>query len=274
MLYLILRPYVRIILHFFAKNWTYTNIQNIPKSGPVLLASTHPNSFFDAMFLAVTLKRRIWSLARGDAFRKDWVKRLLSSLYMMPVHRLSEGKEHLGDNDDTFNKCYELFQKNEMVLIFSEGLCTNQTELLPLKKGTARLAQRVWQDGIDLKVVPLGLTYDSFDKFGKRINANVGQVIQKSDFDEVSQGGLFLKNFNQKLETQLKSLISHQFSASTNFIYYLAYIVNFPVYALCTAISRKFTKGTVFFDSIAFALMIFLLPVYWVILAVILCVII
>jgi 1-acyl-sn-glycerol-3-phosphate acyltransferase len=269
MLYYILRPYVRIILLFFAKRITINGIENIPKSGAVLLASTHPNSFFDAIFLCVRLNRRIWSLARGDAFRKNWVKKILASLFMMPIHRISEGKENLGENDETFKKCYELFQKGEMVLIFSEGLCTNQKELLPLRKGTGRLVQKAWGDGLDLKVLPVGLMYNHFDDFGKKINCNIAKPIQKSDFEEVTQDGFFLKTFNSRLESTLKSLISHQFKAGSSIFYSMMYVLNFPIYFLSQCISKKFTKGTVFFDSITFASMIFLLPVYWLILGII-----
>lgn len=263
MLYYLLRPYVRIILFFFAKRINLDGIENVPQKGSVLLASTHPNSFFDAIFLCVQLNRRIWSLARGDAFRKNWVKKILFSLYMMPIHRISEGKENLVENDETFKKCYELFKNEEMVLIFSEGLCTNQKELLPLKKGTGRLVQKAWSNGIDLTVVPVGLMYNHFDKFGKKINCYIGKPIQKSDFEVVTQDGFFLKTFNSKLENSLKSLISHQFKAGSNLFYSIMYVMNFPAYFFFQTISRKFTKGTVFFDSITFALMIFFLPVYW-----------
>ncbi len=267
MIYYTLRPYIRLILYLFAKRFTINGAENIPRKGAVLLASTHANSFFDALFLCVRLdNRRIWSLARGDVFRKNWVKKLLASMFMMPVHRLSEGKENLGNNDETFNKCYELFQKGEVVLIFSEGISTNQTELLPLKKGTGRLVQKAWGDGLDLTVVPVGLMYNNFDELGKKINCNIGKPIQTTDFEAITQDGFFLKTFNNKLESSLKSLISHDFRAGSSFIYTLFKIINYPAYQLFGAISKKLTKGTVFFDSITFAQMIFLLPVYWLIL--------
>ena len=56
---------------------------------------------------------------------------------MFPVYRISEGAENLENNYDTFESCKEIFKKNGIVLIFSEGRCINEWRLRPLKKGTS-----------------------------------------------------------------------------------------------------------------------------------------
>jgi len=270
LLYYTLRPFVRLILRLLIKHISIDGLDNIPKSGAVILASNHPNSFFDAILICCRLDRRVWSLARGDVFKKSWTKKLLSSLFMMPVHRLSEGKEYLGDNDDTFQKCIDLFQQGEVVLIFAEGICINQKKLLPLKKGTARLAQKAWYDGMDLVVIPVGVSYDTYDTFGKKINLNIGKPIQKTDFQEITEDGFFLKTFNDLLTEKLKELLNWHFSNESfikNPVYFIGSMINFPANSLAATISKKMTKGSVFFDSITLALMIVVLPIYWILLA-------
>lgn len=271
MLYYTLRPFVNFLLRLVIKHISINGLENIPKTGAVMLSSSHANSFFDAMLIGCTLERRTWSLARGDVFKKPIAKKLLSSLFMMPVHRLSEGKEHLGDNDDTFNKCIDLFKQGEIVLIFSEGICTNQTKLLPLKKGAARLAQNSWSDGIDLKVIPVGITYDTFNKFGKKINLNFGEAITKTDFQQISDDGFFLKNFNEVLSERMKNLLNWTFPEKQSIIYSISSIINFPANYIASTLSRKLTKGTVFFDSITIGLMIVIHPIYWLILILLFC---
>lgn len=268
MLYYILRPYVTFLLKFFIKRIKITGIENIPKTGAVMLASTHANSFFDAVLLCCTLDRRVWSLARGDVFKKNLAKKALSSLFMMPVHRLSEGKEHLGNNDDTFKKCIELFKQGEIVLIFSEGLCTNQTKLLPLKKGTGRLAQQAWLDGLDLKVIPVAITYNNFKSFGKIINLSFSEAIPKAELPNPTEDGVFLRRFNEILSEKLNQSLNWNFpklSPLQTPFFTLGYILHFPAIGLATFISKKLTKGTVFFDSITIGLMIVLIPLYWLI---------
>jgi 1-acyl-sn-glycerol-3-phosphate acyltransferase len=266
LLYYILRPFVAFLLKLVIKHISITGLENIPKSGPVILASNHSNSFFDALIICCTIDRRVWSLARGDVFKKKWASKLLSSLFMLPVHRLSEGKEYVADNDITFKKCIDLFRKDEIVLIFSEGICTHQTKLLPLKKGTARLARHAWADEIDLKVIPIGLTYRSFNTFGKTVHLNIGESLKETDFHAILEDNVFLKTFNLTLTEKLNNLLNWNFQAiasKKSLIFLISSIIHFPALFLAIFISKKLTKGTVFFDSITVGLLMVILPIYW-----------
>ncbi|WP_256504004.1 1-acyl-sn-glycerol-3-phosphate acyltransferase [Emticicia sp. 21SJ11W-3] len=270
MLYYVLRPFVWFLLKFFTKRIHISGLENIPKTGAVLLASNHSNSFLDAVLLCTHFDRRIWSLARGDVFKKPAAKKALNSLFMMPMYRLSEGKEYLGENDETFRKCIELFREGEIVLIFSEGLCIHQKELLPLKKGTGRLAQKAWNDGIEVIIVPVGISYNNFDKFGKVVNIQIGEPTYRNDLPQDTSEGLFLKEFNRSLTDKLKDLLNRGLPATGFFknpFYYIGSLVNFPVNWLSVTLSRKVTRGSVFFDSIALGIFIVLMPVYWLLLA-------
>mgnify|MGYP001793210656 CR=1 FL=1 len=91
--------------------------------------------------------------------------------------------------------------------MFSEGRCVNEWRLRPLKKGTARLAMSAWQQGIHLKVLPLGFNYSSFRFFGKNMILNFGEAIQQKDIDEAISSGKFIQAFNIKLMEQLKKLV-------------------------------------------------------------------
>lgn len=269
MLYYIFRPYVSFLFNFFIKKITITGLENIPKSGAVILAATHANSFLDAAIIGCKIERRMWSLGRGDIFRKKLANKILSSFFMLPIHRLSEGKEHLRGNDATFDRCLDLFKQGEIVLIFSEGICTHQTKLLPLKKGTARLAQQAWNEGIDLTVVPIGITYDTFFSFGKIVNMNVGTGIVKTDLNNISEEVLFLKTFNDLLTEKINKCLNWNFpkvGILQSPIFFLGSVINFPANFLSGFISRKITKGSVFFDSIRLGAMLVVYPLYWLIL--------
>lgn len=266
MLYYIFRPYVSFLFNFFIKKITITGLDNIPKSGAVILAATHANSFLDAAIIGCKIERRMWSLGRGDIFRKKLANKILSSFFMLPIHRLSEGKEHLRGNDATFDRCIELFKQGEIVLIFSEGICTHQTKLLPLKKGTARLAQQAWNEGIELTIIPIGITYDTFFNFGKNVNMNIGTGIVKRDLNNISEDVLFLKTFNDLLTEKINKCLNWSFTKISFWqspIFYLGSVINFPANYVSGFISRKITKGSVFFDSIRLGAMLVVYPLYW-----------
>ena len=274
MLFYILRPYVSFLFNFFIKKITITGLENIPKSGAVILAATHANSFLDAAIIGCNLERRMWSLGRGDIFKKKLANKILSSFFMLPIHRLSEGKEHLRGNDETFDRCIELFKQGEIVLIFSEGICTHQKKLLPLKKGTARLAQQAWNEGIDLTIVPIGISYDTFFSFGKIVNMNIGTGIVKKDLNNISEDVLFLKTFNDLLTEKINKCFIWSFPKvgfMQSLIFSVVSFIHFPANFLSGNISRKITKGSVFFDSIRLGSMIVVYPLWWLIVSSIIC---
>src|SRR6266496_1485048 len=179
----------------------------LKKKGPLLLACNHPNSFLDAAILADLFKYPVYSLARGDVFKKPFYRKLLISLNMLPVYRTSEGVENMGINYETFTACRKMFEQNGIVLIFSEGRCFNEWHLRPLMKGTARLAFSSWNENIPLEVLPVGINYSSFRRFGKNMFINFGEIISKNDFDLTEPDGKKFQSFNQKLQQQLQQLV-------------------------------------------------------------------
>ena len=179
----------------------------LKKQGPLLLASNHPNSFLDAIIFDILFEQPIWSLARGDAFKNKFISQILASLKIFPVYRVSEGVENLNSNYETFKNCKTLFKKKGIVLIFSEGKFINEWHLRPLKKGTARLAISSWEENIPLEVLPVGINYSSFRRFGKNVIINFGDIIRKEDIPFPSSEGIRYQAFNNQLQQQLNSLV-------------------------------------------------------------------
>ncbi len=149
----------------------------------------------------------VFSLARGDAFKNKKIGKLLRWLFLLPVYRTSEGVENLSHNYTTFASCQEVFKKNGVVMIFSEGRCINEWHLRPLKKGTARLAIRTWEKDMELKVIPVGFNYSGFRNFGKNVHINFGAPILKEEILKLQPEGKQLLHFNQELHTQLNELV-------------------------------------------------------------------
>ena len=207
MLYQFLKIIVGALLRIFCREIIINKPQILKIHGPVLLASNHPNSLLDAIIIDVLFDQPVYSLARGDVFKNRLIIRLLTSLKMLPVYRVSEGTENLGINYETFDACKSIFKKNGIVQIFSEGLCINEWRLRPLKKGTARLALSSWEDGIPLKVIPVGINYSSFRRFGKNVFINFGNTITSDLIDPKLSPGLKHQAFNNILNNELTNLV-------------------------------------------------------------------
>jgi len=207
MLYSILKVIVRLAAKIFCRKIIINNRQLLKENGPMILACNHPNSFLDAVLMDILFDKPIWSLTRGDAFLNKTVAGFLFKLKMLPVYRPTEGVENLSENYKTFDTCIELFRRNQIVLIFSEGLCENEWHLRSLRKGTARLAYKCLRENIPLKILPVGINYSSFRRFGKNLFVNFGHLFSLNDFDKNSSDGVFYQVFNNRLHNELKPLV-------------------------------------------------------------------
>ena len=251
----------------------------LDECGPLLIASNHPNSFLDAIILATLFKRPVYSLARGDAFKGKIITQLLTSFNMLPVYRASEGVENLEHNYTTFEACQNIFKKDGIILIFSEGRCINEWHLRPLKKGTARLAFAAWQQGTPLRILPLGINYSCFRTFGKSLFLNFGNVIIKEQINNNFTSGKAINEFNEKLRKELQKLVFeidkndhqrlkehfyiHQSSIKKVLLFIpavMGFIIHFPLY-YPIHLSIK-NKAKDHYDSIMVGLLFFIYPVY------------
>jgi len=199
----------QLISHLYYRNIRVIGSENIPENGPVVLAANHPNSFLDAVLIGAAVRRPTHFLARGDAFNNPTGAKILSSLNMLPVYRLSEGKENLTKNTETFDACQEILEANKMVLIFAEGISENNWELRVLKKGPARIAKKAWNsenDAKNLVIVPVGITYEHFSGEGNNILIQFGKPITKEAYDYQKNEALFVKELNEKLSEKLNKL--------------------------------------------------------------------
>lgn len=251
-----------------------------------MIACNHPNSFLDAIIIATLFRRPVFSLARGDAFKNSFYAGLLKSLNMLPVYRVSEGVENLEHNYKTFDACKKIFERNGIVLIFSEGRCINEWHLRPLKKGTARLAISSWQDGIPLKVLPTGINYSSFKKFGKNMQLNFGEPIMADQVNWKSNNGKSILDFNDALRRQLNGLVveieegdqkkvEEKFAITVPFWKktvllipaILGLVLHFPLYLPIRHFARNGMKEDGHYDSITVGLLFILYPIYLLLIA-------
>jgi 1-acyl-sn-glycerol-3-phosphate acyltransferase len=207
LLYSLLKIIARLAIPIFCRKIVINKPELLKIKGPVLLACNHPNSFLDSIILDTLFQQSVWSLARGDAFKNKIISRILTALKILPVYRTSEGVENLSENYKTFDACISIFKQKGIVTIFSEGKCINEWHLRPLKKGTARLAIKAWEENIPLTVIPVGLNYSSFTKFGKNVFINFGEPLQKQNFSLTDTVGQLHLSFNDKLQAELKHLI-------------------------------------------------------------------
>lgn len=208
MFYILLKFLGRQALKLYCREIYTCNSAILRQRGPFLLAANHPNAFLDAVMIASHCRRKTFILVRGDAFKSPWASMALRLLYCIPIYRQSEGRGLKDRTERTFKNCLHLLEKGYNVLIFSEGICENEWTLRPLGKGTARLAFLGWQQpaiNSSFQVIPIGITYQNFNRIGKKVFFMVGEPIAASQFN-TDLPVKVLSDFNNHLEERLCDL--------------------------------------------------------------------
>jgi hypothetical protein len=254
----LLKLFIQAGLWLFCHKIYLNNKQLFSTKGSLLIVANHPNSFLDALVIGSFYKRRVYFLARGDAFKKPIHRFLLESLNMIPVYRLREGKEFLHLNDYAFTKSIQLLSKGEAVLIFIEGICLNTNELQPFKKGTARIIEGIQKQHIHPIIHIAGISFNQFRGIGKKINL----IITEYRNYPMIQNGRDRVLFNQSIFEKLNKniiVINETTKINNNNIFYY---IHLPYYNMIKKWVDQKTKNTVFYDSVLFVVLLFSYPVY------------
>lgn len=268
MIYTLLKLPIRLALRIFCVDIELVNPRFHTEKGPLLLVANHPNSFLDAIMIAASFSDPVYFLARGDAFRKPWHRFLLGLLHMIPVYRLSEGRENLHLNEYAFKTSQDLLAQQKTVLIFIEGICLHTHELQPFKKGAARIAITAIQEKIPLHIMPVSVSYNSFTRFGKSVRIELSQPIAAKDLLPHEHDAVNMQYFNQELFNRLRNMIKtpEDNKGKANILLLalslLGYFLHTPVYQPIKKFVRKKTRQTVFYDSVLFGVLLLTYPLY------------
>jgi len=115
---------------------------NVPKEGPVILASNHA-SYMDPPFVGTGIWRRVNFVARDTLFDRPWKRFILNSWRAMPVRREQLDKSVL-------KAILGRLKEGKVVGLFPEGTRSEDGELQPAKAGIGMIVSMA-----DVPVVPV-----------------------------------------------------------------------------------------------------------------------
>lgn len=191
----------------FFRRIFYSNLKKVPLEKPLLFVGNHQNSFMDGILVGSYLPQPLHFLMRADMFRKPFARFCLRELNVSPVYRLEEGLENVHKNLDTFSSIYNILKENGNLVVFSEGICTQEKRLQKLRKGTARMAFGAEEKyDLDVHIVPVGINYTYPSKFRKEVMINFSDAFSirelKDSYKANPARALLL--FNEKVDASLR----------------------------------------------------------------------
>jgi len=183
----IARPVVRV----FIKLWyhpTVVGLENIPKSGRIVLAGNHTNDMDSVMMVSVVPFRVLHFLAK-DSLLKGAKKLIFSGMGIIPVNRSIHDKNAL-------NNAINALEEDKAIAIFPEGTI-NRTEdiIMPFKIGAVKMASET-----NTPIVPFVITGKY--KFGtKNLKIEFLKPIKVSKKEDLTEDNeKLMKIISKKLE--------------------------------------------------------------------------
>ncbi len=198
-------------LFFTMKKISVHGKENIPKKGAIIFIGNHQNALLDAILLPTTNNRIIHFLTRASAFNSKIITFFLKSLNMIPVYRIRDGVNTVEKNFKIFEQCFEILKKERAIEIFAEGEHHLERRIFPLKKGFARIILGTLKryPDLDIKIVPIGINYDSHLNFPSSVSIYYGEPISANPYFNLDNPDMrFLEIINQ-VSMALKKLTLH-----------------------------------------------------------------
>lgn len=203
----------KLALTVYFKKITIHNRSKIPAEGPVLIASNHPNSFMEAIIASCNMRRVSHFIVRGDVFKNPVAAFVLRSTNQIPIFRFKDGFSNLKKNESTMEYCYRKLKENQLIIIFSEGLCIQEKRLRPIQKGTARMAFGAYDEkGVDdLTIVPLGVNYVDGTEARTTVMCSYGEPLLLKDYLQLYKDNpnAAIRQLTGDIEIALSKLVIH-----------------------------------------------------------------
>ena len=187
--YRTIRPLVTFLIKMvFRPN--YIGLENIPKSGRIILAGNHTNNFDSPLLLSCT-KRVIHFLAKEE-LTKGILGPGFKAMGIIHVNRSIHDKGAL-------NNAINTLKEDKVIGIFPEGTINKTKDIImPFKIGAVKMASET-----DSQIVPFTIT-GKYKAFKKNVTIEFYKPISIKSDDLTKENEKLMKFISKQLEEKRK----------------------------------------------------------------------
>ncbi|KAI0646294.1 glycerol-3-phosphate-1-acyltransferase [Trametes meyenii] len=178
--------------------------ENVPRDGPLIIASCHHNEILDIATLSVTIPhgRPVCFWAKSTMFKNPLVRVILLSSGSIPVARnpnnastsVESGQGQSTVHEALFRETFKALDREEVIGVFPEGTSYTEPGIAQVKDGASRAAleyvkwvQETKVGGQEVKdkklqIVPVGIVYTNKSQYQSKVCVRWGKPINVEAF--------------------------------------------------------------------------------------------
>ncbi len=186
-----------ILPKLYGKLWglKFMGVENLPESGPFILASSHVTAH-DPLFLGCARLRGMHFMAKAELFKNKLVSWIITYAGAFPVERGTGG-------GDALQYAYDLLNNDRMVTVFIEGTRSKDGTLGKPKTGISLLAYKT-----KVPVVPCAIigADGTLPRKGSKMRVNFGKPIPFEELGIEAEGSMYFRRGAKKIMSEITAL--------------------------------------------------------------------
>ncbi|MEY4320334.1 MAG: hypothetical protein RLZZ471_275 [Actinomycetota bacterium] len=199
------------LLKFIFRPWV-RGMENIPSTGPAILASNHL-SFSDSIFLPLQTRRPVVFLAKSEYFTGKGLKGMLTRWFFKATGQLPIDRSGGKASEASLNTGLGVLSQGLLLGIYPEGTRSPDGKLYRGRTGIARMALESKVPVIPVamidteKVQPIGKRLPRI----RRVGIIVGQPLDFSRFDGMEGDRIVLRAVTDEIIYELQKLSGQEY---------------------------------------------------------------
>lgn len=212
MAYFILKTFVLgPLLRVLFRPWV-RGMENVPATGPVILASNHL-SFSDSIFLPLQTRRPVVFLAKSEYFTGKGIKGALTRWFFKSTGQLPIDRSGGKASEASLNTGLSVLAQGQVLGIYPEGTRSPDGKLYRGRTGIARMVLEAKVPVIPVamidteKVQPIGKRMPRI----RRIGIVFGEPLNFSRFDGMEGDRIVLRAVTDEIMYELRKLSGQEY---------------------------------------------------------------